>query len=480
MRSPLAPVSAEERADDLGRRQTGAVSLPQVAGSRVGRAPRRVPGAAHPAHSGRRVIAPPGNGQLDSFQSSRARLVQALRDRRDEIEATIFARVRAVDDCAGAGDAEYVTGLQAAVGAIVEYAIRAASDDDDTQIPIPSIAIEQARLAARAGVSLDTVLLRYRVGLREFEGFVIDAAENASRRVLRDVLGTQWSLIERLMAAVPMEYRAECERLGSSSERRRAERVRRLLAGDLAELDDLEYGFRDSRHTAFIAVGPRAREAVRDIALLCGGQLLTCPHSENTVWAWLCGPAELLMSDVDLRSVPALGATGMLLAVGEPAPGIEGWRLTHHQAQGALLVALRTKQKITRYASVMLLAAALQNATLARSLSALYLDPLAAQKDGGVALRDTLTAYFNAQGNAATTASALGVDRHTVLRRLRSIEQVLDQRINSCQGALETALRLYEVDTARSNASCTNAVQSAAITATHRGTEASFSSGAAE
>jgi hypothetical protein len=377
---------------------------------------------------------------------SRARFVERLRDRRSETEETIFARVRAVGDGAGASDAEYLAGLRATVSALVEYVLAAVSDGEEASAPVPSVAIAQVQLAARIGVPLETVWLRYGFGLRHLEGFVMDEAEHLSSRALRDVLDALWSLNERLIATMSAEYHAELARLSLSHEQRRAQRVRKLIVdGDHVEIDDVDYDLCDAHHTAFIVVGPRAREAVRALASRCDMKLLAFPHGENTMWAWLGGQSKLVISDIDLCSVSALAAGGMLLAIGESGWGIDGWRLSHHQAQAALLVALHTGQKITRYAGAMLLAAALQNETLARSLEALYLAPLTVQKDGGAAWCDTLDAYFKAEGNVATAATAIGVDRHTVLRRLRSIESALGQHINTCRAELEVALRLHEL-----------------------------------
>lgn len=45
---------------------------------------------------------------------------------------------------------------------------------------------------------------------------------------------------------------------------------------------------------------------------------------------------------VGLRAAITGVGGGVLLAVGEPAQEVEGWRLSHRQAQAALLVALRS------------------------------------------------------------------------------------------------------------------------------------------
>ncbi len=382
-----------------------------------------------------------------SLEEVRAGVVKRLRDRRSEIEEVLFARARAVSDHPG-WDAEYLAGLRATVTAVVDYVLTAIERGEDWSGPIPSVAVAQAQLAARNGVGLETVWLRYAAGQRHLEGFVMAEVDHFPSQALRHVVEMQWSLLERLMTTISAEYHREVARVASSAEQRRGRRLRKLLAGEPIDLGEFEYEFNDAWHLGVIAIGARAREAVRDLAAGCERHLLPLSRDENTVWAWLGGESRLAVADVDFR-LPAMRGKGALLAVGEPGTGLDGWRLTHHQAQAALLVALHDGEGITRYAEAMLLAAALQNETLARSLEEMYLLPLASQRDGGAAWRDTLGAYFDAQGNTATAASAMGVGRHTVERRLRSIEETLGRLISTCQPEMEVALRLYELRAAR-------------------------------
>jgi DNA-binding PucR family transcriptional regulator len=141
------------------------------------------------------------------------------------------------------------------------------------------------------------------------------------------------------------------------------------------------------------------------------------------------------------------------LAVGEPRWGVDGWRLTHHEAKAAQQVMLRRSQPLIRASSVILLAAVLRDEALARSLRETYLAPLDGQGDSGSVLRKTLRAYFAAGFNAATAAAALEIDRHTVQRRLRKVEEALDRLLPSCHAELEVALRLEELDDSPEEAS---------------------------
>jgi DNA-binding PucR family transcriptional regulator len=134
------------------------------------------------------------------------------------------------------------------------------------------------------------------------------------------------------------------------------------------------------------------------------------------------------------------------LAVGEPRRGLEGWRLTHHEAKAAQQVMLLRPQPLIQASDVVLLAAVLRDDLLARSLRETYLAPLDEIGDPGGILRGTLRAYFEAGFNAATAAAALQVDRHTVQRRLRKVEEALGRVLQASHAEIEVALLLEELD----------------------------------
>lgn len=68
-------------------------------------------------------------------------------------------------------------------------------------------------------------------------------------------------------------------------------------------------------------------------------------------------------------------AESVSLAVGEMRQGIDGWRLTHLEAQTALVVMLRRPQRLVRGSDVALAAAAMHDDTMRRSLMDVYLGP---------------------------------------------------------------------------------------------------------
>lgn len=394
-----------------------------------------------------RLVDDASNGAA-SVESVRAGLAERLRARRAELEEAIFARFRDVGfDPAVGEDAEYVAGARAAVAEAVDYGLMAIEHGEEWFGSIPPAAVAQARRAARNSVSLERVLLRYNAGHMLVEDFVMQETDHGDfsgqRIALRNVLRTQGALLDHFTESIAHEYQQEIERAAHSPELRRTEHVQRLLAGAPVDPAELGYEF-DAEHLGVIAMGAKAGETVRGLAAELGRELLSVSRSERTVWAWFGGQRRVANADIE-RLLSVKEPAGVSLAIGESSTGIDGWRLTHRQAQAAMLVALRRPQRLTWYSDVALLAAVLRDQALARSLVEVHLSPLEDQRDGGAVARRTLRAYFAAGCNAATAAAALGVNRHTVERRLHTIEEKLGRLLHTCHAELEVALRLEEL-----------------------------------
>lgn len=375
-----------------------------------------------------------------SLEEVRADLVARLRPRRSELEEAIVARVRAIAESTEREDATYVAGLRTAVTAAVSHGLSGLEWGEARRGPIPAAVAAQARRAARYGVSLDAVLRRYMAGDRLLIDFVMDEVDHFPRHALRQVLSTQGIALDRLMAAISAEYRDEVEHATGSPSKRRAERVQRLLDGAPAGPFELDYEL-SGWHIGLIAAGAESTRALEGMVETIGGPHLLVSGGEQSVWAWLGGQKPGAIADLE-RALADQDTDGVALAVGEPARGIDGWRMTHWQAKRALWVALRRPRLLTRYADVLLVAPAMRDDVLAKSLREIYLLPLAGRRDGGALSRQTLRTYFAAGRNAATAAAMLNVNRHTVERRLHKIEASLGRSLHTCQAELEVALRL--------------------------------------
>ncbi|HET6570528.1 MAG TPA: helix-turn-helix domain-containing protein [Solirubrobacterales bacterium] len=385
--------------------------------------------------------------QASHDHEAAAALAARLRSRREEITEATLLRVCAVSAMPRAAGPEYAEGLRAAVAAAVAYGLEGIERDGDAAAPVPAPLLEQARLAAASGVGLDTVLRRYLAGHALLGDFIVGEAESGEAlgpAELRSLLGCLAAAVDRLLEAVSDAYAEEVERRHRDGERRRAELVERLLVGKPAAAAELDYDL-DSHHLGLIASGPGAGKAAAALARSLDARPLVLPREGEVAWAWLGRRDGIDPKDVGLL-VEASWRPGVSLAVGEPAEGPAGWRLTHRQARVAHPIAVRSPQVLVRYADVALLAATLQDDLLATSLRRLYLEPLEGERDGGETLRETLCAYLAAERNVSSAAAILGVSRKTVNNRLRIAEDRIGRSLGDGTAELEAALRLHQLD----------------------------------
>jgi hypothetical protein len=378
-----------------------------------------------------------------------------LRSRSSEINRAIFARVEeAVPAPLGDKDPAYQAGVREAITALVEYSLEGIERGPGWTGPIPLAAVSQARLAARTGVSLGTVLRRYVAGHGELGEIVTNEAQHCGLSghgsELHDIRRTQEALLEHLTAAIEREYLHELGRIARSPEQRRAQIVHRLLAGEPVEptdLAELDYELHTSWHLGMIATGPEVADFLRGLKAHYARRLLGV-SLEGSAWAWLGGQKPPVVKDIERLSTD--GYVGLAVGVGEPGRGIDGLRLTHDQAQDALRVALRRPDRFACYADHRLLAAAVSNDTLVASLKQKYLLPLGSQRDGGATLRRTLRTYIDLECNATSAAHELNVGRRSVKSRIRTAEGLIGCALGECLAELDVALRLDELDRAAS------------------------------
>ena len=198
-------------------------------------------------------------GRRRAVDGGGAELAARLRERLPELEAAIATRVYAISDPHEVADPAYLEGLNAALVAAIEHRLAVLEVGERRAPAVPPALIAQARLDARDGVSLDTVLRRYFAGNALFGDFLVEEAERAEMPSsdLRRLLGAQATLGDRLLAAVSAEHAREAKnRPGSAAERRR-ECVKSLLAGELVDHSELGYDL-DAHHLGLMAKGEGA------------------------------------------------------------------------------------------------------------------------------------------------------------------------------------------------------------------------------
>ena len=369
-------------------------------------------------------------------------LASRLRRRLPELEAVIATRVYAISDPHEVRDPAYLQGLHAALPIAIDHAISVLELGEGRAPDISPALLAQARLAARDGVSLDTVLRRYVAGNALVGDFLIEEAERAEvpSQALRRLLGAQTTVLDRLLAVVSAEYAREVGNRPTNAAERRRECVKRLLAGELVDQSELDYDL-DAHHLALIAKGEGGLDTMRELAARVDRRLLAVRREEEPTWAcWLGGGPVAAKAVVGV--LDEIAPEPVFVTVGEPGEGLSGWRLSHRQAKAALPIAERGGRQVVRYVDVAFQASALRDDLIATSLRQIYLAPLEEARDGGKAARETLRAYFAAERNLSSTAASLGVDRRTVRNRIRAIEERLGRSLADAAVDLETALRL--------------------------------------
>jgi len=389
-----------------------------------------------------------GQGSLPGASEEspgKKRLRQYLEADRAGLERELMSCVRMIADPAEVADPQYANGLRFAVASAFDYALKAIEVGDERAPAIPPALLMQARRAARSGVGLETVLRRYFAGFALLDGAIARAANQIDAPEITghaSLLYEYAGMFDRLVAAISAEYSREERLRGGAGEERRVECVERLLAGEHVANSGLDYPF-ESFHLGLVATGAESQRAVRMLAKSLRCRLLSVCCSDGTIWAWL-GSRHRLDPGAAMSQLRGLGPAPDTLAIGAPAPGIAGWRLTHRQAAAALPFAARCAQGATLYTDVALLASARRDELLLASLEQQYLTPLEIETEMGTALCETLRAYFAAGRNVSSAAAALGVSRQTVSNRLRAAEEKLGRPIGTSSAELEIALMLSD------------------------------------
>jgi hypothetical protein len=372
------------------------------------------------------------------LQRARAETAARLVERRGEIEEAAVARIQSL--LGDPADPQLQDELTTVIAAAVDYAISAVEVGEGHASPVPQPLLHQARLAAREGVGLDSVLRCFLAGYTLFGEYLVrEVPEGAAE--LRGLLHDQAVFFDRLLEAIGGEYRREVR--GGRTQDQVLLQARRLLGGETDDTAAVPYEF-EGWHLGAVASGSEGGESANGNAE-SNRRLLIVRQGDGMVWGWLATRRPPTRRDAR-RLVTMLGDGAAAVALGEPGQGIGGWRLTHMQAKAALPVVLRGWGGTVTYGDVGLLAAVLRDRVLVTSLHRLYLEPLEKSRDRGQTLRETLRVYFATDRNVSSTAAALGVNRNTVASRLRSVEESIGRQLSACAAEIEVALRLEELE----------------------------------
>jgi PucR C-terminal helix-turn-helix domain/GGDEF-like domain len=355
-----------------------------------------------------------------------------------------LARIYGIAEPPGTAELDYLHGLREAVSAAIDFAIEVLSRGDNSPPDLPTALLMQARLAARNGVALDVVLRRYFSGYTLFANLVFEEGQKAATSEglgTTGLLRSKTSQFDRLVGAITEEYQREVEATVRAAPEFQARLVERLLAGEVVDAASLAYDVHRSWHLAMVVSDHEdAAEALRAIAEALDCRLLHVRRRTGPSWAWLGRRGSLEPARAQAKIEGAVKR--LPIAIGHPARGLAGWRLSHRQARAIYPLVQRSGREVTSYAEAGLVAAMAKDEVLIASLRQIYIEPLHCGRDDGEALKETARAYLAAGRNITSAASALRLNRQTVRTRLRTVEDKLGRSLDECGAEMEIALRL--------------------------------------
>jgi hypothetical protein len=216
--------------------------------------------------------------------------------------------------------------------------------------------------------------------------------------------------------------------------------VSRALEGQW--LDPAELGYDLAYH--HVAVVADAAPPVVVLARRAQRQLLLVEAPDGAVWGWFGESTRISDSELDAL-IGSLDPRDGQVAFGEPAAGIAGFAVSHHQALEAGTIAGATNQHAVRFADLRLLIALLRDSDLAKGFIERELGELDDPSERMGELRETLRAYLEHGQSVSATAAVRRRDRKTVERQLRSAELLIDHRVSDRCDDLLIALRIADI-----------------------------------
>jgi hypothetical protein len=333
------------------------------------------------------------------------------------------------------------------------------------KLVVPEAALEYAQGLVHRRTPLATLLRAYRLG----HFYFLNSTSPAFKDGIEDeaqLLGSMeaasnftFDYIDTISGHLVEAYHVERDRWVRTAAAVRAETVRNILedkpVNERSASSRLGYELRRS-HIALIVsgelenqsggVGSLEREAIDAAAIVGCGDPLLIAAGQGVVWCW-CGtfkpptPAEL---DRLERHRPA---AGVRMAIGRPAYGLEGFRVSHLEAGHAARfweIGAAQAGGTTSYRTIEVVSLLAADIDRARRFVHSQLGPLAEQSEVSARMRSTLLGFLAHGCSHVRAAQELHMHQNTVYNRVRRAEELLGGSVTERRVELQTALMLAE------------------------------------
>jgi hypothetical protein len=336
--------------------------------------------------------------------------------------------------------------------------------DDPGSVQPPADAVGYAKEYVVRGLELSLMQRAYRAAQGVFGGIILErlraATDDAGHLAEAMAYFNAWifAYVEAIEQRLTDVYVHEREQWVRGAAAVRAAEVRALLGGasvDAAavslrlgyELDRFHVGFvvwseavseRPGDAGALFAEMERAAAAVAR-ALGAGAPLTVAQGRHLACWA-----GRRSEPDLGRLRLPRAAAPGLSIAAGTPAPGAEGFVLSHQEALAARRVAQArgTHGVVATYPDLGLEALLTADREAARRFIARELGPLAGEEDAVARLAATVEVFLEEGASFVRAGRRLGIHANTVAYRVRRAEALLGRPVGERQLELRVALRL--------------------------------------
>jgi hypothetical protein len=238
------------------------------------------------------------------------------------------------------------------------------------KVELPTAALEHARRLAQRGVTVNALVRAYRLGHKAVLDAVLDEIRESdlepplSLAVFRQISEITFGYIDWITQQVIGTYQSERDLWIENRNSLRALRVRELLDEADVDIDSVTTAIRYKLrriHVSVVAWCDGHDDGDEDLASMerFVQQLAesTGTHESSlfisvdrlTAWAWIPLSADAAPNAVArICAFAEARADAPRIAVGNPLPGVEGFRRSHQQAQDARTVAIASGSKAHR------------------------------------------------------------------------------------------------------------------------------------